>query len=348
MLPAPHLLSLATAVPPYRLGQDDVIRRVEALFNGAPALERLLPVFANSGIRSRYSCVPIEWYDRQHSWAGRNRVYIAGALDLLETTTIGLLDRAGMHKDQIDAVVTVSTTGIATPSLDALLIERMGLRRNVRRLPIFGLGCAGGAIGLARAASQAVAQPGEIVLLLVVELCALSFRRDDWTKSNIVATALFGDGAAGALLSTDGSGPAVVASGEHTWPGTLDVMGWDVADEGFSAVFSRDIPQLVETRLRAVADDFLARHALQLGDIDRFLCHPGGAKVVDALEHAFGLPDGELAGAREVLRDYGNMSAPTVMFVLERTLAEMSQWKRALMTALGPGFTAGFVVLENR
>jgi len=345
---APHVLSLATAVPPYRLDQDDVIRRVEALFNGAPALERLLPVFANSGIRSRYSCVPIEWYDRQHGWVERNRVYIAGALDLLETTTVRLLDRAGIGKHQIDAVVTVSTTGIATPSLDALLIERMGLRRDVRRLPIFGLGCAGGAIGLARAASQALAQPGEIVLLLVVELCALSFRRDDWTKSNIVATALFGDGAAGALLSTKGSGPSVVASGEHTWPGTLEVMGWDVADNGFSAVFSRDIPQLVETRLRVAADDFLARHDLRLDDIDRFLCHPGGAKVVDALEHAFDLPDGTLAGAREVLRDYGNMSAPTVMFVLERMLAEMPQWKRALMTALGPGFTAGFVVLENR
>jgi alkylresorcinol/alkylpyrone synthase len=311
-------------------------------------LERLLPVFANSGIRSRYSCVPIEWYDHQHGWAERNRVYITGALDLLETTAVRLLDRSGIGKHQIDAVVTVSTTGIATPSLDALLIERMGLRRDVRRLPIFGLGCAGGAVGLARAASQALAQPGEIVLLLVVELCALSFRRDDWTKSNIVATALFGDGAAGALLSTKGSGPSVVASGEHTWPGTLGVMGWDVADNGFSAVFSRDIPQLVETRLRAAADDFLARHDLRFGDIDRFLCHPGGAKVVDALEHAFDLPDGTLAGAREVLRDYGNMSAPTVMFVLERMLAEIPQWKRALMTALGPGFTAGFVVLENR
>ena len=148
-------------------------------------------------------------------------------------------------RDEIDAIVVVSTTGIATPSLDALLIERMGLRRTVRRLPIFGLGCAGGVIGLARAASQAVAAPGETVLFLVVELCALSFRRDDLSKSNIVATALFGDGAAGALLSTEGDGPAVAATGEHTWPGSLDVMGWEVTDDGLSAIFSRDIPQLV-------------------------------------------------------------------------------------------------------
>ncbi len=138
--------------------------------------------------------MPIEWYDTAHGWAERNRVYIASALDLLETTTRQLLDRAGLGKEAVDAIVTVSTTGIATPSLDALLIERMGLRRDVRRLPIFGLGCAGGVVGLARAAAQALAEPGETVLFLVVELCALSFRRDDWSKSNIVATALFGDG----------------------------------------------------------------------------------------------------------------------------------------------------------
>ena len=348
MSAVPRLLSIATAVPPFPLDQDDVIRRVQALFGAAPALERLLPVFANSGIRTRYSCVPIEWYDRPHGWAERNRVYISGALDLLEETTLRLLDRAGLDKKTIDAVVTVSTTGIATPSLDALLIERIGLRRDVRRLPIFGLGCAGGVVGLARAASQAVATPGETVLFLVVELCALSFRRDDQSKSNIVATALFGDGAAGALLSTDARGPAIVASGEHTWPKSLDVMGWDIVDDGFSAVFSRDIPQLVATKLRGVADEFLSRHQLTLDDIDRFVCHPGGAKVITALEQAFGLPPGALAGARRVLRDYGNMSAPTVLFVMEQMLAEAREWNLALMTALGPGFTAGFLALANR
>src|SRR5262249_32614039 len=163
--------------------------------------------FVNTGIHTRYSVVPIEWYVRAHGWTERNRIYIAGSVELLERTTNRLIERAGIDKHAIDAVVVVSTTGIATPSLDALLIERMGLRRDVRRTPIFGLGCAGGAIGLARAAGQALAAPGEIVLFLVVELCALSFRRDDWSKSNIVATALFGDGAAGALLSTDGAGP---------------------------------------------------------------------------------------------------------------------------------------------
>ena len=348
----PRLLAVATAVPPYLLDQDDVVERVKLLFGRSQNLDHLLPVFTNTGIRRRYSCVPIEWYDRAHGWAERNRIYLASALDLLETATRQLLDRTGRDKGEIGGIVVVSTTGIATPSLDALLIERMGLRRTVRRLPIFGLGCAGGVIGLARAASQAAVTPGEMVLFLAVELCALSFRRDDWSKSNIVATALFGDGAAGALLSTDGEGPAIVAAGEHTWPGSLDVMGWEVADDGFSAIFSRDIPQLVATQLHDVASDFLARHGLALGDIDRFVCHPGGAKVVAALEGAFGLPQGGLIEAWGVLRDYGNMSATTVMFVLERVLAEArasgERWERALMNALGPGFTAGFLVLDNR
>jgi alkylresorcinol/alkylpyrone synthase len=349
---APRLLAVATAVPPYPLDQEDVVERVKLLFGHSENLERLLPVFTNTGISRRYSCVPIDWYDRVHGWAERNRIYLASALDLLEAATRQLLDRSGRDKAEIDSIVVVSTTGIATPSLDALLIERMGLRPTVRRLPIFGLGCAGGVIGLARAASQAAVAPGETVLFLTVELCALTFRRDDWSKSNIVATALFGDGAAGALLSTDGEGPAIVAAGEHTWPGSLDVMGWEIADDGLSAIFSRDIPQLVATRLREVASEFLARHGLALGDIDRFVCHPGGAKVVAAIERAFGLEQGGLIEAWGVLRDYGNMSATTVMFVLERMLAEARatgvRWERALMNALGPGFTAGFLVLDNR
>jgi alkylresorcinol/alkylpyrone synthase len=348
----PHLLALATAVPPYRLDQGEVVERVKLLFKGSHNLDRLLPVFTNSGISTRYSCVPIEWYNGAHGWAERNRIYVASALDLLETTTRRLLERSGRDPDEIDGIVVVSTTGIATPSLDALLIERMKLRRTAWRLPIFGLGCAGGVIGLERAASRAAVARGETVLFLVVELCALSFQRDDRSKSNIVATALFGDGAAGALLSTRGDGLAITAAGEHTWPGSLGVMGWEIADDGFSAVFSRDIPQLVATQLHDVAADFLTRHGLTLGDIDRFVCHPGGAKVVDALERAFGLEDGVLVEARSVLHDYGNMSAATVMFVLERMLdaAGVTRvgWKRALMNALGPGFSAGFLVLENR
>ena len=348
----PRLLGVATALPLYPLDQDDVVERVRLLFGRSPDLDRLLPLFSNTGIHRRYSCVPIEWYDRAHGWPERNSIYLASALDLLEAATRRVLDLTGKHKEDIDSIVVVSTTGIATPSLDALLIERMRLPSTVRRLPVFGLGCAGGVLGLGHAANQAAIQPGATVLFLVVELCALSFRRDDWSKSNIVATALFGDGAAAALLSTRGEGPAIVATGEHTWPGSLDVMGWEVADEGLKAIFSRDIPNLVTTRLRDVAAAFLKRHGLAMNDIDHFVCHPGGAKVISALEQAFGLAEGALVDARAVLRDYGNMSAATVMFVLDRLLAGVratgARWERALMNALGPGFTTGFLVLENR
>jgi alkylresorcinol/alkylpyrone synthase len=179
-------------------------------------------------------------------------------------------------------------------------------------------------------------------------LCALAFRRDDFSKSNIVATALFGDGATAALLGCNGDGPCVVAGGEHTWANSLDVMGWDVRQDGLKAIFSRDIPELIGTQMREITDTFLAEQGLRLQDIDRFVCHPGGAKVLDALETVFDLAPGALVESREILRDYGNMSAVTAMFVLERAMAQTSApWKRALVTALGPGFTAGFTLLEH-
>jgi alkylresorcinol/alkylpyrone synthase len=351
MRPLPRLAAIATAVPPHRLDQDNVVARVEQLFGRSPEFERLVRVYANSGIGCRYSVMPFEWFDEPHGWAERNRAYLAGALDLIEAAAGRALDRAGIGLGEVGSIVTVSTTGIATPSLDALLMERLGFRRDVQRLPIFGLGCAGGALGLARAASVAATMPGKAVLLIVVELCTLQFRRDDYARSNIVATALFGDGAAAAVLCCDdaASGPAIIAAGEHTWPQSLDIMGWDVADDGLKAIFSRDIPRLVETKLGPVVHEFLAQHGLTLGDIDRFVCHPGGPKVIDAYESVFGLPPGALTEARRSLAEYGNMSAASVMFVLERVLAAAREakasWRHALLMALGPGFSAGFVVL---
>jgi alkylresorcinol/alkylpyrone synthase len=243
--------------------------------------------------------------------------------------------------------VVASTTGIATPSLDALLVERMGLRRDIQRLPIFGLGCAGGVIGLSRAAALARATPGSRVLFLVVELCALTFRKSDISKSNIVATALFGDGAAGAILSTEGSGPQVTENGEHCWPASLDIMGWDVEEDGLKARFAQSIPGLVQSDFRKLLDDFLARHKIALSDIDDFACHPGGAKVLDALEAAFAIARGALKDSRSILRDFGNMSAATALFVAER-MGMRHKKQRILMTALGPGFSAVFQMFDGR
>ncbi len=336
----PRLLALKSAVPPHVLNQADVSVRAGALFQSHRDMTRLMPVFENTGIERRYSCVPIDWYSQPHGWTDRNALYIENAVALFEKVALDLLAEAGLAREDIDAIVVSSTTGIATPSLDALVIERLGLKRNVRRLPIFGLGCAGGVVGLARASELAQAHPGSRVLFLVVELCALTFRKDDISKSNIVATALFGDGAAGAILSTKGDGPCVGPSGEHTWPHSLDIMGWDVEEDGLKAIFSQSIPSLVASDFKTILHAFLKDNDLKLSDIDRFACHPGGAKVLDALEDAFDIPRGSLTDSRGVLRDYGNMSAVTALFVLER-MAWREQ--RILMTALGPGFTACFL-----
>jgi alkylresorcinol/alkylpyrone synthase len=342
----PRLSALATAVPPHVVRQADVIERTMRIFDRKRTdIERLMPVYANAGIDTRYSCVPIDWYEQEHSWAERNALYVENAVALLAEAASRCLAQAGRAFADIDALVTVSTTGISTPSLDALLMERLPFRRDLMRLPVFGLGCAGGVLGLARAASLARAQPGFCVLFLVVELCALTFRKMDQSKSNIIATALFGDGAAAALLEPEADGPALAAWGEYTWPDSLDVMGWHITDDGLGVLFSRDIPTLVRTQFRGAADRFLGSRGLAVGDIDAFVCHPGGAKVVNALEEAFALPAGALDDAREILRQYGNMSAATVMFVLERMLARTR--RRYLMTALGPGFTAGFLTLEH-
>jgi alkylresorcinol/alkylpyrone synthase len=183
------------------------------------------------------------------------------------------------------------------------------------------------------------------VLFLVVELCALSFRKNDTSKSNVVATALFGDGAAAAILSSDSDGPALGPSGEHMFPASLDVMGWDVTESGLKAIFSRDIPALVRREMRRAADAFLDRNGMKIADIGRFTCHPGGVKVLNALEEAFGLEANTLALEREILSEYGNMSAATLLFVLERTLRRGASG-RMLLAAMGPGFTVGFQILD--
>ena len=348
MLEDPRLMALATAVPSHALRQADVRERARLVFSSAGLdIERLLPVFDNAGIETRYSCVPLDWYRRRVGWRERNALYQEHALDLVAEAAERCLAEAGIRPSELDAVVTVSTTGIATPSLDAQLMERLSFRRDLQRLPIFGLGCAGGVLGLARAAALARAQPGARVLVLVVELCALTFRAGDGSKSNVVASALFGDGAAAVLLGSDpaDAGPRLTASGEHTWEDSLEVMGWRVEDDGLGVLFSRDIPQLVRTDFGAALDGFLARHDLSRGDVGTAVCHPGGAKVIAALEEVFDLPFGGMAEARAVLRGYGNMSAATVLFVLREVMARRrpGPW---LLSALGPGFTAAFALLQ--
>lgn len=345
MRPA-RLLALATAVPPHTFSQEQAREAAQLIFgNGLPETQRLLPVFGNAGIERRHACLPLAALLRPRGFAERNALSIDAAVELAARAAEGALAQAGLAPGGIDAVVAVSSTGIATPSLDALLAERLGLSPSVERTPLVGLGCAGGVLGLARGAALARSDPGSKVLVVVVEICSLTLRLSDQSKANLVACALFGDGAAAAVLSTEGEGPALAAWGEHRWPGTLDVMGWRVEEDGLGVLFAVEVPEIARCRLRAPVDAFLARHGLSRHQVERWICHPGGARVLDGLEEALEIGGADLADSRAVLRDYGNMSSATVLFVLERALAA-GGWRRGLVTSLGPGFSAGFLLVE--
>ena len=347
--PIPRLAALATAVPAYDLPQAEVAERAAAMFSTTPGgFARLAPIYANAEIEHRHSSAPIDWFLEPHSFGERNDLFLKSGVNLLVQAAERALVQADLQPADIDSIVTICSTGIATPGLEARLMEQVPFRRDVERTPVFGLGCAGGVLGLARAAAMAKAKPQSRVLLLVVELCALTFRNQDRSKSNLVATALFGDGAAAAIVSCRdeyAGDPCLGPWGEHTWPGSLDVMGWDVADDGLKVVFTRDIPTLVRNDLRPVVDAFLSKNGAALKDVTGFVCHPGGAKVLDALEDCFGLRRGDLTHARDVLRAHGNMSAATVLFVLRETLDAQARGPQ-LMTTLGPGFTAGMLIVE--
>ena len=350
--PVPHIVSLATAVPPHLVPQAEALGFFNRFFDITPAQrERLKNVFVDAEIDTRYAAAPVEWFEQARSFEEKNTKYIDTALNLLKQVAVESVAAAGLECKDIDTIVTISTSGIAVPSLDARLMEEMPFRRNVQRLPVFGLGCAGGVLGLARAAACARAEPGSRVLCLVVELCTLTFCASDRTATNIVATALFGDGAAGLVLATDGTGPAVGAWGEHTWPQTLDVMGWHLTQNGLELRLERGVPDLVKERVRGVTDEFLASAGLDVADIDGFVCHPGGPRVLEALEAAFELPPRGLAPSWAVMREYGNMSAATVLFILKRVLDASADGRgggrRYLMTALGPGFSIAFLVLDG-
>lgn len=341
------LLSIATAVPPHRVEQAEAKERARRAFGGNKALfDRLASVFDNAGIAARHVVADPSWYEERHGWADRNHIYLEATESLFEEAASRAIERSGLAPHDIDGVVTVSTTGIATPSLEARVGPRLGLRSDVRRVPMFGLGCAGGVSGLATAARLANADPGSKWLLVAVETCSISIRLDSDDPAAVVATALFGDGAAAAVVRSGTHCLArITGAAEKLWPGTQRIMGWDVEDPGLAVVFDRAIPPFIEENLADAADEMLTSMGCSRADIDRFCCHPGGVKVIDAIESALDLPQGELNLEREVLHDYGNMSAPTVLFVLER-LIERGLPKRVMMSAFGPGFTCSGLLLE--
>ena len=356
---APRLVSLATALPAYAATQAEVQQAAARMF--APALSgsdaRLLAVFENAGIDRRWLVEPLEWYDQPRGFGEMNAAYVRHAVELGARAVTRALDRCGLAPGDIDHFVMVSTTGLSTPSVDARIANRLRFRADLRRTPIWGLGCAGGAAGLARARDFALADPDSRVLVLALELCSLTFQRRDLDRRSLVAASLFGDGAAAAVIAGAAARvPALPfraleleASHSTLWPDTLDVMGWDVDDHGLHVVFSRDIPTFVRDRMRPALERFLAERGVRTGELSHLVAHPGGPRVLAAYAEALDVPAGTFRHSAAVLRDCGNMSSPTVLFVLERALAagDIDAGERAVIAALGPGFSSELVMARG-
>lgn len=341
------LLSLATAVPPHLLEQSlarDVARKA---FVRKDLFDRLSGVFPNAAIATRHLVAPAAWYEEPRGWAERNALYLGAADELFERAALAAIEQAGLSPCEIDGVVSVSTTGIATPSLEARTASRIGLRAGVRRVPIFGLGCAGGVSGLGLAARLALAEPGTNWLFVTLETCSISIRLDSDDPAAIIAAALFGDGCAAAVVRAGEGGLAQLrGSAEKLWPDTLGIMGWRVEDPGMGVVFDRAIPPFVQAQLKSAVEEISNDIGIAPDTVSRFCCHPGGVKVIEAIETALDLNAGELDLERDILREFGNMSAPTVLFVLQRLL-ERGLPDRVMMTALGPGFTCAGLLVER-
>jgi alkylresorcinol/alkylpyrone synthase len=314
-------------------------------------IDRLLPLFDNTGIESRYFSVPPDWFGRGHELDEKNRLYIQSATALGAEASREAMRRAAVNPNEIDYIIYVNTTGLATPSIDARLINVLGLRRDTRRTPIWGLGCAGGAAGLAHAYHYLLGHPGHRVLLVAVELCGLTFIHDDYSKSNLVACALFGEGAAAAILSGDeirSDGLEILDTQSVFYPDSLDVMGWNIVSRGMQVVFDKRIPDIVAEHADVELNNFLSKHRLSKEDIRYFLYHPGGVKVVSAYESAYDVNGDRFALSKEVLRDFGNMSSVTVLFVISRYLERQaaSGSGYGLVSALGPGFCSESLLLK--
>ncbi len=316
-------------------------------------LERLDAIHRNVLVGGRHLALPLDEYRTLTSWGAANAAWLRVAREVGEAAVRNALEAAHVALDQVDAFIFATVTGVATPSLDALLMNQLRLPSHVRRTPIFGLGCVAGAAGLARAADYLEGHPNDVVLFLSVELCSLTLQRDDLSMPNVIATGLFGDGAAAAVLVGANRGratnscPRVVATRSVFYPDSERVMGWDVADTGFRLVLSADVPKVVIEHMAHDVDSFLCERGLNRASIARWISHPGGPKVLGAMQQALGLPGEALEGSWRTLREVGNLSSTSVLLVLQDVMAQpVDTGSYGLLIAMGPGFCSELVLLQ--
>ena len=347
-----RIAAVGSAFPPNYYDQETLLeafRRhwADRLFN----LDRLDALHRNVLVGGRHLALPMEAYKGLETWGQANDVWIAVAQQVGEQAVRDGLAAAGLAADDVGVLVFVTVTGVATPSIDARLMNRLRLPARVRRVPVFGLGCVAGAAGVARAADLLHGLPGEVAVVLSVELCSLTLQRRDLSIPNLIGSGLFGDGGAAAIVVGSGRasrGPEIVASRSVFYPDSERVMGWDITEAGFQIVLSAEVPDVVRQFLRRDVDSFLAEHGLTRSEIDVWVSHPGGPKVLEAMEEALELPEGALEASWRTLREVGNLSSTSVLLVLrdvmERRDPAPGTW--GLMVAMGPGFCSELVLLR--
>jgi len=350
------IVDVATAFPPHYYDQETLTAYLRDAFwaKGRRNVERLERFHQNMTVNGRYLALPLERYRELDGFGASNDAWIEVAADLSENVVCKLLDEAGVDPATISQLTVTTVTGVAVPTLDARLMNRIPFSPTLKRVPLFGLGCLGGAAGVARVADYLRGHPREAAILLSVELCSLTVQPDDLSIANVISTGLFGDGAAAVLMVGDehplaaGARPHVVDSSSHFFRDTERVMGWDVTDDGFQVVLSADVPAIARDGARPAVTTFLARHDLSLEDVTHWVAHPGGPKVIDALEEGLGLGEGGLQLSRESLAEVGNVSSASILFILRDTLSRYrpAPGTYGAMLAMGPAFCAEIVLLQ--
>jgi alkylresorcinol/alkylpyrone synthase len=347
-----RIAAVGSAFPPHYADQNTLIAAFVEAWGARPhTAARIVDLHRHARVEGRHLALPMESYARLGGFTEANDAWIRVGTEVGAAAIEDALGRAGLAVRDVDALWCTSITGVAAPSLDARLINRLGFRPGIKRVPMFGLGCVAGAAGVARAADYLRGHPGEVAMLLSVELCSLTLQRDDLSMPNLIATGLFGDGAAAVVLvgaTRGGAGPAIVATRSTFYPDTEGVMGWQIGDGGFRVVLTAEVPEMVRKHLRADVDAFLAEHRLAYDDVAVWVAHPGGPKVLEAMADTFPLKPGALDLAWESLRRVGNLSSASVLLVLQETLARAAppSGSYGLMTAMGPGFCSELVLLR--
>ncbi len=349
----PSLAGVSTVHFPVKVSQQEVKHFAKEVFQKSfPQVERMLAAFDNTEIVTRNLCKPLPFYLEGHSFQEMNDEYIRISLASSVMAIEDCLQQSSISKDTITDIIFVSTTGLSTPSIDALIINQLKLNANINRTPIFGLGCAGGVAGFSKGCVLAKANPNAVVLVVAAELCSLTFLRNDYSKSNFIGSSLFADGICACIITgdhhTNKTKQSIKFLGTQSklYYDSLDVMGWEFQNKGFKVLFSQDIPTIIEKNIKADVTNFLEKHNLSIADIKNFIFHPGGKKVLNAYRDSLQVESDFLKNTREIMNENGNMSSPTVLYVLERFFKTGFENGYGLMVAMGPGFSSEMVLLE--